>query len=147
MSRNIETILEEKIIQLSDEMDKYPIGSEEREIATRDYMNLNDVNNTIMKIRAEEIKNDNLNELELQKLELEREKFEYEKKRDEESNKTNFIMWIGDKAVYIIGGVGMVAVNWAFATTQILPFEQTGVLSSSIWRNGLLSNLRIFKRR
>lgn len=143
--RNIETILEEKIIQCADEIDKYPIGSEEREIAIRDYMNLNDVNNAIMKIRAEEIKNDNLNELELKKLELEREKFEYEKKRDEESSKSNFFMWIGDKAVYIIGGVGMVAINWAFATTQILPFEQTGVLSSSVWRNGLFSRLKFFK--
>lgn len=145
MSRNIETILEEKIIQRSEEMDKYPIGSEEQEVATRDYMNLMDVNNNIMKIRAEEAKNYDSIELETKKLELEMKKFEYEKKRDEESSKTNFWMWIGDKGIYILGGISMVAVNWAFATTQVFPFEQTGVPTSSVWRNGLLSNLKFFK--
>ena len=145
--RNIETRLEGQIHLVLDEMEKYPVGSEQWEELHRVFLELYDERNNEMKIHAEEAKAYDSNEVELKKLELEIEKFEYEKVKDIESSKSNFWMWVGDKGIYVLGGICMVAVNWAFATTQVFPFEKEGVPTSSVWRNGLLSNLKFFKRK
>lgn len=138
--RNVETLLQEEIIKVYDEKQKYSIGSEERELLHREFLDLYDIKNTEMRIRAEEKKNYDSDE-------LERMKFEYEKKLEAESNKNKFWMWIGDHIDGIVRGTASAIITWKFAVGVLLPFEQTGVISNGMWRNGGFSKLNWFKSK
>ncbi len=146
MSRNIETRLEEQINIDFDELQKLPIGSEERELLYRELLSFYDVRNNEMKIYAEKIKNTDASELEQMKFELEKLKFEHEQIVQRETSKSNFWMWIGDHALSIGSGITSGLATLIFAG-KLLKFEETGVCTSGMWRIGNFGKLNWFKRK
>lgn len=118
---NIETMLENRIKLLFEELDKCEIGSEEYNAICIEIQELYRTRNEEMKIYAEKEKSYEANEREKERLE-----FDAEKEKSEKRRFFRGLIFDGCKTVVTIG-------SSCWLARRIMKFEEEGVLTSKSW--------------